>query len=90
MLILRLCRIMRLEQAFGHVLRELRAGRGFSQEQLAFECGYHSTYISQLERGLKNPSMATVFHLARTLHLTPSKLVAMVEENVKTLPKRRS
>lgn len=41
------------EQAFGRVLREVRADRGLSQEQFGFESGFHRTYISLLERGLK-------------------------------------
>src|SRR5580700_8469458 len=42
------------EKVFGSVLREIRKERELSQESLAFESGYHATYIGQLERGQKS------------------------------------
>lgn len=65
----RLRRSHGIDRAFGTVLRELRRERGLSQEGLGFESGYHRTYISLLERGLKSPSLQTVFDLARSLIL---------------------
>lgn len=52
---------MTLEQIFGEELRKLREEKGLSQEKLGFESGYHRTYISQLERGQKSPSLKTLF-----------------------------
>jgi transcriptional regulator with XRE-family HTH domain len=37
------------EESFGAVLREIRKTRGLTQEVLAFESGYHPTYIGHLE-----------------------------------------
>lgn len=68
-----------IERSFGQVLRKLREDRGLSQEELGFESGYHRTYISQLERGKKSPSLQTVFQLARALKLRPSEFIAAVE-----------
>ena len=73
---------MKPEQAFGTALRQLRMGRGLSQEQLGFESGYHRTYISQLERGKKSPSLTTLFQLARALKVRPSMIVGEVERTV--------
>ena len=67
------------ERAFGRVLQQLRTKRGLSQEALGFESGYHRTYISFLERGLKNPSLSTVMDLAETLQIPASKLIRRVE-----------
>jgi transcriptional regulator with XRE-family HTH domain len=67
------------EQAFGKVLKELRRACGLSQERLGFDSGYHRTYISQLERGLKSPTLATVFRLASVLKVPPSELVRRTE-----------
>ena len=79
---------MRLEKAFGIFLRRFRDERGFSQEQLALQCGYSRNYISQLECGQKSPSLTTIFYLAQTLQVQPSRFIEMVENAVRTLPKR--
>jgi transcriptional regulator with XRE-family HTH domain len=70
------------EAAFGRVLREIRQGRSVSQEELAARSGYHRTYIGQLERGEKSPSLRTIFNLAGSLDTTPSKVIASVEREV--------
>lgn len=66
----------RLQRAFGEALKQARARRGLTQEGLAFESGYDRTSISLLERGLRTPSLATVFDLAEALAMTPPELVA--------------
>ncbi len=68
-----------LERLFGRILRELRAERGLSQEELGFESNYHRTYISQLERGQKNPSLKAIFRLAEALGITPSEMIRRIE-----------
>jgi transcriptional regulator with XRE-family HTH domain len=55
------------EQVVGGVLRSIRTERGLSQERLGNESGSGRTYISQLERGERGPSLKTVFRLSRTL-----------------------
>jgi transcriptional regulator with XRE-family HTH domain len=65
---------------FGKALKKLREERGISQEELAYESGYHRTYISQLERGQKSPSIQTIFQLARALDINPSDLIQAVED----------
>ena len=67
-----------LEMAFGLVLRQLRQGRGLSQEALGFESGYHRTYISLLERGRKSPSLQTLFNLSKALKIDPAELIRQV------------
>ena len=71
-----------LKRLFGQVLRELRTERGLSQEELGFESDYHRTYISQLERGQKNPSLKAIFRLARVLGITPSEMIRRIESRV--------
>ena len=70
----------RIEQLFGQVLQETRKSRGLSQEELGFEANYHRTYISQLERGQKNPSLNAIFRLARALGVKPSEMIRQVEK----------
>lgn len=67
------------EVSFGRVLRELRMSRDMSQEALAHRTGYHRTYVGQLERGEKSPSLRTVFDLAAALSVRPSTMIAAVE-----------
>jgi transcriptional regulator with XRE-family HTH domain len=78
------------EKAFGTVLREIRKEREISQETLAFESGYHSTYIGQLERGQKSPSLRTIMNLAVALDTPGSEMLRRVELRIgRVEPKRQ-
>ncbi len=70
------------ESAFGLVVRSVRESRRLSQEELAARSGYHRTYIGQLERGEKSPSLRTIFNLSAALKVSPSVLVRRVERSV--------
>lgn len=72
-----------LSKAFGSVLSELRRRAKMSQEELAFSAGVHRTYISQLERGLKSPSLDTIFLLAAAIEVKPSDLLRPYEERLR-------
>lgn len=65
-----------VEQLLGDAIRAQREELGLSQEQLAFECGLHRTYISQLERGMKSPTVRVLFAIAKALKTEPQKLIA--------------
>lgn len=67
------------EAAFGNVLRKARQVRKLSQDELGARSGYHRTYIGQLERGEKSPSLRTIFNLAATLGIAPHVLVQETE-----------
>jgi len=75
---------IQLQKAFGDILRQKRNKAGFSQEQLALECSLDRTYISLLERGLRQPTLATLFTLANSLGIKPSKLINSVESELKS------
>jgi len=62
--------------AFGAVLLECRTKAGFSQEELAHKADLDRTYISLLERGLRQPTSTTLFRLAAVLDIAPGTLVA--------------
>lgn len=70
-----------IEAAFGRALREVRSRQKLSQEQLALKCGVHPTYVSQLERGLKSPSLRTIERLAVALGMRPHLLVKAAEDS---------
>lgn len=65
--------------AFGLVLRRLRQEASLTQEELGFEADLRRTYVSVLELGQQQPSLATILKLARGLKIPASKLIALVE-----------
>lgn len=67
------------EQVFGEVLREFRTSSGKTQETVALDAGLDRTYISMLERGLRQPTLETVLSLSRALGVAASEIVARVE-----------
>jgi transcriptional regulator with XRE-family HTH domain len=75
---------MALSKAFGLVLKDVRARAELSQEELAFDAGLHPTYVSQLERGLKSPSLEAVDALARVLDRRPHTLIQAAEDRLRT------
>lgn len=71
---------MTIDEAFGAVLRELRISQGLTQEKLAFNARLDRTFISLLERGQRQPSLATIFQISKALQLSPSAVIKLVEE----------
>ena len=70
---------MTLEKVFGEELRKAREQSGLTQEKLGFESDYHPTYISQLERGLKSPTLKAIVKISAALGIKASDLIARVE-----------
>lgn len=58
---------MKAQALVARNIRRLRVRRGLSQEALAFDAGLDRTYISRLERGLENPTVATLERLAEAV-----------------------
>jgi transcriptional regulator with XRE-family HTH domain len=56
-------------------LRRLRQEKNLSQEAFAHEVGIHRTYISDLERGARNPTITVVDKLAKYLGVKPGVLL---------------
>lgn len=67
-------------KVFGQVLRELREENKTSQEKLAELADLDRTYISLLERGLRQPSLTTIFKLSMALGIKPSEMVEKVQD----------
>lgn len=70
------------EAAFGEVLRELRQANSFSQEALAQESGLDRTYISLLERGLRQPTLNTQIALSKALNVSLVRLIQRVQDKL--------
>ena len=69
-------------KVFGEILRELRIKNQLSQEKLAELCDLDRTYISMLERGLRQPTINTIFKIARALNIKPSELIVIIESKL--------
>lgn len=66
---------MDIRQRLKTNLRRLRLEKGWSQEAFADEAGIHRTYISDLERGARNPTIVIVEKLAKPLGVPPAQLL---------------
>jgi len=68
-----------IETVFPKVLKELRTNKKISQEKLAELCNLDRTYISLLERGLRQPTLSTIFKLSHALEISPSEFIKIIE-----------
>ena len=64
---------MDLRVRIGKNMRRLRLAQGWSQEEFADRAGFHRTYISGIERGVRNPTVTVIDRLARTLKASPAE-----------------
>lgn len=72
-----------ITSSFGKRIRSIRVSKGISQEKLAERCGLHPTYIGQIERGEKSPTLDTVDKLSAGLEISVGELFYNME-NVDT------
>ena len=67
---------MNVRERLGKNLRRLREAKGWSQEAFADEAGIHRTYVSDIERAARNPTITVVEKLAVPLGVTVAELLA--------------
>lgn len=58
---------------FGKKIRELRESKKWSQEDFADASNLHRTYISGIERGVRNPTLTVIWQIADALEVSPSE-----------------
>ena len=63
-----------IKKIFGARVRALRTEKGWSQEDFAFECGLHRTYIGAVERGERNVSLENIKKIADTFKIDIAEL----------------
>ena len=63
----------------GRVIRRLRKAKGLSQEVLSGLADLDRTHYSKIERGLRSPTVDTLFKIAHALELPPHAIVAAIE-----------
>lgn len=68
-----------LAKKFGKALRQIRKEKGISQEALALNAGFDRTYISLIERGLRLPSLSTLFLVAKELKVPAWSIIKRLE-----------
>lgn len=67
---------MDVRRRVGLNVKRLREASGRSQEEFAFDAGMHRTYVSGIERGVRNPTVTVLEKLAIALKVTLAELVA--------------
>lgn len=70
---------MSIAKLFGRILQEIRVEKGLSQEELAQMSSLDRTYISLLERGLRQPTLNSLFKISKNLGISPSEFVKLLE-----------
>lgn len=66
---------MDVRRRVGLNVKNFRKDRGLSQEGLAFECGLHRTYVSGVERGIRNPTVVVLEKIAEALNVPAGRLL---------------
>lgn len=72
---------MDVVQLLGRNVRRYRKLKGMTQEQLALEAGMERSYVSDLERGQRNPSIRALARLAEALSIQPMRLLEPADES---------
>ena len=67
---------MDMRQLVGRNFARLRRERGLTQEEVEQRSGFSQQYISDLERGRRNPTIVTLFELAQSIGVSHMELVA--------------
>ena len=68
---------MDITQRFGKTVKTLREVRGLTQENLAYEADVHHTYISDIERGLKSPTLRTAQRISEVFDLPLDEMIKL-------------
>lgn len=66
---------MNIQQKLGKNLKRIRDEKKLSQEKLSFEADIHRSYVSDIERGVRNPTIQVVYQFARALNVTMGELL---------------
>lgn len=71
---------MDMRRLLGRNAKRARIDAGLTQEQLSERSGFSQQYISDLERGLRNPTIVSLYELALALGTTPVALITPDED----------
>lgn len=68
-------RDLEVAKAFGQRVREVRVEKGMTQEQLAEAAGLHPTFVSNIERGYRVPTIPTLLRMSQALGVRPGLML---------------
>lgn len=69
------------QAAFGRHIRYMRKQRGSTQEEVAHRAGVHVTYLSSVERGLRNPALKSIRAIAKAMGVNTAELFSFESES---------
>jgi transcriptional regulator with XRE-family HTH domain len=67
---------MDIRKRFGKRVKALREAKGWSQEELADRAGLHRTYVSAVERAVRNPTLTVIARIANALKVPIGELLS--------------
>jgi transcriptional regulator with XRE-family HTH domain len=79
-----------ISKQFGTAVRDRRITAGLSQEKLAEIAGLHPTYVSMIERGIRNPTLDVAARIARALKIGLPRLIEQTQNRHGTAKAKRS
>jgi transcriptional regulator with XRE-family HTH domain len=74
--------------AFGRAIAALRQQAGISQEEFADRCGSNRTFVSEIERGVKEPCLGSILRMASALRVSGADLIRDTERKMMPAQKR--
>jgi transcriptional regulator with XRE-family HTH domain len=80
---------MDMRRLVGRNVRKIRVEKGLGQEALAAASGFSQQYLSDLERGLRNPTIITIYEIATALGVSHLELLRPMEHTDRPVRRRR-
>lgn len=82
-----MAKVIPISVAFGKAVKQARLKKGWTQDDLAYESGLDRSYISQIEGGLRNPSLPVIWDLAVNLD---TSLLTLMAAAIQLMPEASS
>lgn len=71
-----------MNKVLGEIISRRRQEANLSQEELADRADIHRTYVSQIERGLKSPTLVILISLSKSLDTKASAIISELEREL--------
>jgi len=75
--------VEKINKEIGKIIANLRQEQNLSQEEFAELAQIHRTYVSQIERGLKSPTINILVKISKALKINLSEIIVELEKNKK-------